>query len=1014
MAKRLRNVLIIIIGLLVTLLFAFVFNTAKEDVYSLNETSSSIYANNDSYLSEDNGIYTFTKVAGEYCTPTGDAGFKFVNNGFDTVTFEMKPVACQYLLIFNDAGMRPLKPFNSYVTMTNQTIGENLAFDAEANADGYTGYDIMDSSAWYTVTMNVTGLTNIWLAFWDGANEGSVLIKNVSFSDNVVADMNVTGVNVKYSESGETVSGLRFTGRINKDLIDGKAGVEYGMLFLPKHLYVGAPVYANTSSNLSESEGVYTLTKNAGRSNDANAENAFRVVNAVNASILTFELKADSCKYFMIKHLVDVNYIALTPFSSYVTMTNQTTGVNLTFDSSANAAGNTGNVIETGVWYKVTVNVSGLSDIWLGFWDLADSGSVQIKNVKFNGGSAYDLAYNNVGYGRVAKANCTGKIESDGDYYNIAAYLSGIQKNNYNCDYYAVVYIKDGPTYTYSAPKHAAIAQTAKYLVDNNLDVEHNDLLDDFILRYPVKIYGYGGSEVGTVYVKYGEVASIPSGKNHINGYTGYFFDKYVISSGSYIKFDETQIIKGTTSVYSTYDEGRDGVILKDLDTGVGDCGSVDITVEDDSLVTVLTSSNKTKGTIAFSDAVWTEYINQQNAEVRVVKMDIKFGGTVSLAGFAQSTTGSLDLNTIRNNKDYFRFYNGDTLLDYNDLTTDVWYQLEIDIHAIKNITGGQGWNSGNSSLVLARESAGTISVKGVSFPYKYDEYDYSTKGYQYFSMTNFDDASFNVNEWYLNSTRNTDGVGLYADEETSGNGCLNFDGAAINSVFGTKQQHQNFELSFDIYGAKTSNANAPTGVSSAATSELRILFGDSSLNYTDDSDSALNKSMGVFIGRNMAGTSTDVIIFDHGQYENYNDDPSKPLGYGASLPIKYGFFSNGYSGGPCRIKITVNDNKISVFVKYVYEKEYTTVIDSFNPHDTYSGRTIYAGYVLFQGYGNQFTSDREIHRSSHYKIDNVVLGDLTSSMLIQYSPAVLNPPAEYNYTPRNVSDIEQPYNTAS
>ena len=130
----------------------------------------------------DEADYCLTKVAGVYCTPTGDAGFKFVNNGFNTVTFEMKPVACRYLLIFNDVGMFALKPFNSYVTMTNQTTGVNLAFDAGANADGYTGYDIMDSSAWYTVTMNVTGLTNIWLAFWDGANEGSVLIKNVSFS----------------------------------------------------------------------------------------------------------------------------------------------------------------------------------------------------------------------------------------------------------------------------------------------------------------------------------------------------------------------------------------------------------------------------------------------------------------------------------------------------------------------------------------------------------------------------------------------------------------------------------------------------------------------------------------------------------------------------------------------------------------------------------------------------------------------------------------------------------------
>ena len=268
----------------------------------------------------DEADYCLTKVAGVYCTPTGDAGFKFVNNGFNTVTFEMKPVVCRYLLIFNDSGMRPLKPFDSYVTMTNQTTGVNLAFDAEANAEGYTGYDIMDSSAWYTVTMNVTGLTNIWLAFWDGANEGSVLIKNVSFSGN---------------------------NRPDADYVLTKTANQSCDSYGANAFWIENKTEASTLTFKMKSDDFnYVQLCNGNGSGYSTWYNAF----------------------------TDGTIIITDKNGNKITCT----------DSDSGWAGQwTGEVLTTGEWYTFTVNVTGISDVGLVWW-LSHTGMVLIKDIAFS------------------------------------------------------------------------------------------------------------------------------------------------------------------------------------------------------------------------------------------------------------------------------------------------------------------------------------------------------------------------------------------------------------------------------------------------------------------------------------------------------------------------------------------------------------------------------------------------------------------------------------------------------
>ena len=375
--------------------------------------------------------------------------------------------------------------------------------------------------------------------------------------------------------------------------------------------------------------------------------------------------------------------------------------------------------------------------------------------------------------------------------------------------------------------------------------------------------------------------------------------------------------------------------------------------------------------------------------------MDIKFSGTVSLSGYVQPTTNELNINQLRNRTDYFRFYSGDSLVAYNNLTTDTWYKLEIDINAIKNLVGAQSWNGSRSGMVLARESEGTISIKNLTFANKYDLSDYA-----YSSVTNFDDAEYNTDEWYSKSTRNIDGIGLYATEDANGNGFLYFDGVGQNSVFGTKQKHKNFELSFDVYGAKTDNSIAINGANSDKTSDLRISFGNGTGSVSDrvNSDGAISDAVNVLLYQDGANSSvTRVRIYDTGTAIA-----------SVAVPTKYGVFSNGYTGKNCRIKIKVSEGKVSVSIKHVDEKNYTTLIDQYSMKDP-----TMTGYVILRGYGNQFTQNRTVHQSTHCKIDNIVLGDLTNLMSVSNTPNRLNPPNEVIYTPRDNDYLNYPTQTA-
>jgi hypothetical protein len=70
-------------------------------------------------------------------------------------------------------------------------------------------------------------------------------------------------------------------------------------------------------------------------------------------------------------------------------------------------------------------------------------------------------------------------------------------------------------------------------------------------------------------------------------------------------------------------------------------------------------------------------------------------------------------------------------------------------------------------------------------------------------------------------------------------------------------------------------------------------------------------------------------------------------------------------------------------------------------------------GFVVFRGYGTQHTANRTIYESSHFKIDNIVLGDLSQAHSVGNTPNTVTPPPETEYTPKDDSYLDYPNKTA-
>ena len=267
------------------------------------------------------------------------------------------------------------------------------------------------------------------------------------------------------------------------------------------------------------------------------------------------------------------------------------------------------------------------------------------------------------------------------------------------------------------------------------------------------------------------------------------------------------------------------------------------------------------------------------------------------------------------------------------------------------------------------------------------------------YSFADFDEGDFNTEEWFLFSTRvGADGDGLVAK-----NGKLSFDMAGQNSSFSTRHKYSNFELQFDISGAKNTPSISPTsGKVQGCSYWFAIAWGMQGDNVAG---SAINYSY-----------VTDLIRFDHStNNETYGKHPgdegydvrrgsktgvsfsSKTAGSkSTSLPEKYSFFAEDFTD-TVRIKIRMIDGEFYLGMKLDSEVEYTEILTYQYPN----GICPY-GFISLRGEGNQFTpAFKQLEKGSCYDLDNISLFNYDNKPVlvsVDYNTNRLTAPGDFDY----------------
>ena len=194
-------------------------------------------------------------------------------------------------------------------------------------------------------------------------------------------------------------------------------------------------------------------------------------------------------------------------------------------------------------------------------------------------------------------------------------------------------------------------------------------------------------------------------------------------------------------------------------------------------------------------------------------------------------------------------------------------------------------------------------------------------------TVLTFDNDEFNKNEWSVINRRVDGSRGIVVED-----GALFFDGAGYTSSFETKYVYSNFELMFDVYGAKTTDApDSPSGPSGA----LCVAFGDGYHKSDDNPSPVQNGTFLVFRSFDVDETGerskngTRAYIHFNGKYE--------PIG---NVPEKYAFLSEGFDPTvKVRICIKIVDGVLEVKMKLVNEVQYETLYTHVYPnYNTPSG----------------------------------------------------------------------------
>ena len=188
-------------------------------------------------------------------------------------------------------------------------------------------------------------------------------------------------------------------------------------------------------------------------------------------------------------------------------------------------------------------------------------------------------------------------------------------------------------------------------------------------------------------------------------------------------------------------------------------------------------------------------------------------------------------------------------------------------------------------------------------------------------SLATFDNDEFNKNEWYVFNRRVNGSRGIVVED-----GVLFFDGAGETSMFSTKHIYSNFELIFDVYGAKnTPDENGPFGASNV----LCIAFGDGFAAYDENPSPVKNGTFFAFdAGRDEETGKRNRDTYAYISFDGKNTEVIR------DIPAKYGFFNEDFDPTTkVRICITVIDGVLEIKMKLATEIEYETIYTHVYPN---------------------------------------------------------------------------------
>ena len=233
--------------------------------------------------------------------------------------------------------------------------------------------------------------------------------------------------------------------------------------------------------------------------------------------------------------------------------------------------------------------------------------------------------------------------------------------------------------------------------------------------------------------------------------------------------------------------------------------------------------------------------------------------------------------------------------------------------------------------------------------------------------FTDFNDNMLNLDEWLLRSTTAVDGAtGLSVSD-----GALVFDGAGQNSSITSRYSYSNFELRFDIGGAKNKpTVDANGNITSGSSYWIAVTFGAETASADDagySSGNALANGSFVYFDASQDMETgertgkTTVCLVQKGVYQRF-----------VEVPSKYAFFDADFDPQTVvTIRVLVLDGRMSVGMKLKDEAEFTEVYsyeyeNSFTP----------SGHISIYSEGNQYYTDdrKNFDIGSTYTLDNLGL----------------------------------------